>query len=75
MCPGGPDLLIAFSAVFKISAAVNVFCFYRRDALGLSLSVELPLGLGHIARKLEYDAGDEDTGQIPALSDIQTVQW
>ena len=73
--PGGFDLFVAFATIFKPSAKMNALCFRRRNALGLSLPVELPLGLSHIAQKLEYDVGDEDTGQIPALSGIQTVQW
>ena len=69
--PRGHDGLVVLAPILEFPPKVDAFRFSRGDPLGLPLTVKLPLRLGHVAQKLEYDVGDQYPGEIPTLAGIQ----
>ena len=69
--PRGHDSLVVLAPILELRPKVNASGFGGGNPLGLSLTVELPLRLSHIAQKLEYDISDQHPGKIPALAGIQ----
>ena len=69
--PRGHDSLVVLAPILELRSKVNAFGFGSGNPLGLSLAVELPLCLRHIAQKLKYDISDQHPGEIPAQAGIQ----
>ena len=65
------DGIVVFAVILEVRPKVDASRFRRSDSLGLPLTVEFPLCLGHIAQQLQDDVGNEDTCQIPPLACIQ----
>ena len=69
--PGGHYALVVLAPVFELPPEVDALGFGCGDTLCLTLAVELPLRLRHIAQKLEDDVGDQHACEIPALAGVQ----
>lgn len=69
--PCGYDGLIVFASVFKLPPKVDALGFSCCDPLGLTLAVEFPFSLGHIAQKLEDNVGNQYPSEIPPLAGVQ----
>ena len=58
LAPRSHDGLVVLAPILELPSKVDAFRFGGGNPFGLSLTVELPFRLGHIAQKLEYDVSD-----------------
>ena len=68
--PCGHDGLVVFASVFKLPSKVDTLGFSCCDPLGLTLAVEFPFSLGHIAQKLEDNVGNQYPSEVPTLAGV-----
>ena len=71
LLPQGINCRIIIRLFFGPAAEMLPSGLGRGDALGLSLTDELALRLGHIAQKLQHDIRDQRSRKIPALASVQ----
>lgn len=57
--PCGQDRLVIFTSVLELPSKVDALGFGCCDPLGLTLTVEFPFSLGHIAQKLKDNVGNQ----------------